>query len=176
MDSGHDALWVLPSVTPTRALRFAHAAPVTDPIFGGKFTGAYVLSSRLVNLAPQAMATAKSGARKVGRLNDEIDDGSVAWDNLPPNGDRPNSIAEDPEWVMLTWPNPVTINGLASLGIGYSAAEVQIYRGPANILPNVAPDSDWKTIQTVSGLRNIYPGVLPVNWIDMGGAVNTLAI
>jgi NHL repeat len=177
VDSAQDALWVLPSVTATRALRFTHVAQVSDPVYGGTFNGAYVLSKRLANLAPQAVATAKSSAQYAGRLNDEKDNGRSVWDNIPSReGDRPKTIAEDPEWLTLTWPLPITINGLASLGTGYSAADVQIYTGRADTHPSLATEDSWKTIRTVSGWKSLYPGILQVHFIDLGRTVTTRAI
>ena len=172
-----DAVWVLPSVMSTRALRFTHVSQPSDRTYSGTFNGAYVLSERLANLAPQAVATARSTPQYAGRLNDEKDNGWGVWDNIPSRqGDRPRTIADDPEWVMLTWPSPVTISGLASLGTGYSAADVQIYAGSADQHPSVAPEADWQTVKTVSGWKSLYPGILPVQWIDLGSPVTTRAI
>ena len=176
VDSGHDALWVLPSVTSTQALRFAHVARVTDPVYGGVFAGAYVLSTRQANLAPQAVATASSGASYVARINGETDNGGDAWDNIRPTGDRPRTIAADPEWVMLTWPNPVTIVGLASIGRGFSAGDVQTYTGPNGAQPSAASGANWKSIKAFSGWKSLYPGILQADWIDFGGQVTTSAI
>ena len=96
MELGQDALWVLPSIVSTRALRFGHVARFADPSYGGTFNGAYVLSSRMVNIAPQAVATAESTSLHAQQLNDESDNG---WDNIPSRGgNRPKTLAEKPEW------------------------------------------------------------------------------
>jgi hypothetical protein len=177
VDGGQDTLWVLPSITATRALRFAHMARVSDPTYGGTFNGAYILSRRFANLASQAMATAKSTARRADRLNDEKDNGWEAWDNIPSDDAvRPKTITEAPEWVMLIWPRPVTISGLASLGTGYSAADVQVYTGPPDTHPRVAMEDDWKTVKVVSGWKSLYPEILQVHWIDLGGPQTTRAV
>ncbi len=171
------ALWVLPSVTPTRALRFSHVSQPADRIYGGNFGSAYVLSGRLANLSPQAVATARSSPEHAGRLNDGIANSWGSWSNLPTDtGGRPKTIADDPEWVMLTWPSPVTVIGLASLGSGFSAADVQIYTGPDNRHPSMATEDDWKTIQSISGWKCLYPCILPVYWTDLGKPVTTQAI
>ena len=175
--SDQDALWVLPSVTSTRALRFTHLARASDHSYGGVFNGAYLLSKRTDNLDPHAVATYKYTSQYPLLLNDEKDNGWSSWSNIAVGeADRPKTIAEDPEWVMLTWQAPVTINGLASLGTGFSAADVQIYTGPAGEVPSLASTSEWKTVQSVSGWKSFYPQILQVHWIDLGGPVTTRAI
>lgn len=174
--ASNDALWVLPPGTVTRALRFSHTAYLTDSSYGGNINGAYVLTTRLVNVSPQAIASARSNSQNAGRLSDETHENKGEWDNIAANDSRQKSVAEDPEWVLLTWPSPVTLAGLASLGSGYSAADIQIYAGPADQHPSIAPDDAWKTIKRVTGWTSLYPNILPVHWIDFGGSVTTRAV
>jgi hypothetical protein len=172
-----EVLWVLPSVTSTRALRFTHVAGVADRVYGGSLGGVYVLSGRFANLSTQAVASARAMPQKVDLIQDEMANGWNAWSNITPlTGDRPKTIAEDPEWVMLTWPTPVALDGLALLDPGFVTAEVQIYTGPNDQPPLMAREADWKTVKTASNLQNLYPGQLPVNWIGFDQSVTTRAI
>jgi hypothetical protein len=172
-----DALWVLPSVVTTRALRFTHVAQPIDHVYGGIFNGAYVLSQRVANLAPQAVVTASSNGPHASRLNDEQDNGWGAWDNLTAiEGQRPRALAEDPEWIMMTWPAPVRVDGLALLGVGFADADVQIYTGPANRHPGLATEDEWKSVKALAGLRNFYPGILPAQFFGLDRAVTTRAV
>ena len=50
-------LWIFPKAATTRALRFTHTAGPVDSRFAGWLGGAYVLSQRMANVAPAAIAT-----------------------------------------------------------------------------------------------------------------------
>ena len=176
-DEFSNTVWVLPSVVSTRALRFTHTAEATDRVYGGRLGGVFLLPDRVANIAPQAIAATRSTPKLAGRLNNEAADSWGAWCNLPSReGERSKTIAEDPEWAMLTWSRPVTIRGLVALGAGFGAAEVQIYTGPKGKHPKEASDADWKTIQSVADLKNHYPISLWPDWISFDQPVTTRAI
>ena len=179
-DEKAQTLWVLPSTISTRAVRITHTAEATDRIYGGRLGGVFLLSERLANVAPQALAAARSTPKFAGRLNDGIYNSWDAWCNISNReGERAKTIAEDPEWVMLTWSRPVTLKGLATLGMGgsgFSAAEVQIYTGPKTKHPKEASEADWKTVQGISDLKSHYPICLWPEWINFDQPVTTRAI
>jgi hypothetical protein len=170
------ALWVLPPGTATRAIRFTHTARLTDADYGAWLGGAYVLSSRVTNLAPQAVASADARPEAAARINDGSNNGFWdAWDN----GQQGAAVAVSPahpECVMLTWPEPVSLGGLCALAPGFRAAEVQAYVGPARRHPREAEPGDWQPIKTCETLTTAYPVALWPNWIDFGRTVTTRAI
>jgi hypothetical protein len=170
-------LWVLPAVTITRALRFTHVAQTVDHSYAGSLAGAAILPDRLVNLAPQAWATASATPQHAGRLIDEINNGGKAWDNIPlRDGNRPQTIAENPEWAMLIWSHPVSLQGLALLGNGFGAVEAQVYAGPPDQHPRTASDANWQTVENAPDLKNHSSSGLGLDWIDFGRPVTTRAV
>lgn len=170
------ALWVLPPGTTTRALRFTHDAAATDREYAGWLGGAALLTGRYANMAPQAFASARANSEKAGRINDGTNNGTWnAWDNGKEGADEVVS-PEHPEWVILTWPKPVSLAGLAGLWAGFGAADAQAYIGPADRHPRDATDADWQTIRSFQGMDSQYPRSLGVNWMDFGQAVTTRAI
>lgn len=179
MDEGEpnsELLWVLPSVVKTRALRFTHNAKPTDRIYGGSMSCLSVLSERFVNLAPESVVTARSNVPHMGRLIDETSNYWGAWGNIDSsNGERTKTIAEDPEWIILTWPEPISLNGVGMWAAGFSSAEVQTYVGPDDKHPSAAGEADWKTHSSVSGLKARYP-VWGVDYFDFEESVTTRAI
>ncbi|MDQ3814783.1 MAG: discoidin domain-containing protein, partial [Armatimonadota bacterium] len=168
-------MWTLPPGTITRALRFTHIAAPTDNTYAGWLGGVFVLSERLANVAPQAVAAASARDEIAAKINNGSNDGTwSAWDNGPEGATV--TIAERPERVMLTWPRPVPLRGLNALGAGFGAVEVQAYTGAADKHPREASESDWKTIKSFDNLDSQYPRALGVNWMDFGEAVTTRAI
>jgi len=168
------ALWVLPNVTQTRALRFTHAAAVTDPNYSGMLGGVYLLSSRFANLAPQASVLTSANASAAPLLIDEKDHSWATWDNGPEflHPVTPTT----PEWIILSWPHPVQLSGLATVWAGFNAADVEIFTGANNIPLQGAPDADWHSIGHPYQLRNQYPLQLGVDWLDFGKTVETRAV
>ena len=78
------AVWVLPPGTTTRALRFTHNAELTDNTYAGCLGAAMVLSQRLANVAPAAVASASNNNDKATLLNNEYAEGwGATWDNAP---------------------------------------------------------------------------------------------
>ncbi len=146
-------LWTLPTAVTTRAIRFTHTAQPNDRSYAGQLAAA-IFPARLANLAPQALATTSASDQNAFRLNDENAINKGIWENISSrDGDRPKTIAENPEWGMLVWPGPVTLQGVALLGNQWAAAEIQAYAGPAAKHPREANESDWKTLQTLSGVK-----------------------
>ena len=163
-------------MTATRPLRFTHTAKLVDAKFSGYLGGAYVLAQRMVNVAPQALASTDANIEAAGRINDENANGTWhAWDNGPRGGVQTVS-PQHPVDVMLIWPRPVTVAGLNALWAGFAAAEVQIFRDATGRQPREAADADWQTIRQWEKLENQYPRGLGVNWLDFGQAVTTRAI
>lgn len=170
------AVWILPPGASTRALRFAHRALSTDQSYAGWLGGAYVLSDRLVNLAPQAAVAVSAESQSADKITNESIDGTwLAWDNGQ-NGAQQVISPEHPEWIMLIWPRPVSLRGLAAIWAGFESADVQAYTGPADRHPREAHPEDWKKVHAYTGLQNMYPGTLGVNWLDFGATITTRAI
>jgi hypothetical protein len=168
------ALWILPPGTVTRALRFSHTAVVADSRYVGMLGAIYLLSSRYANLAPQAAVLTSSNAVAAPLLNDEKNNGWNTWDNGP---DFPRPVtAANPEWIVLSWPQPVTLRGLAALWAGFNAADAQIFAGPENASLKDAPEADWRPVGQPYSLQNLYPLLLDMNWLDFGKTVQTRAV
>jgi hypothetical protein len=174
VDMSSYALWVLPAGTSTRALRFTHVAEVTDASYVGTIGALYLLSDRLANLAPQASIFTSTNSHAAPLLIDEKDGGWATWDNGP---DFAHPITpQHPEWIMLTFPRPVSLRGLAALWAGFNGANTQIYTGPDNIKPQEAPESAWQSIGSGVKLHNQYPRSLGVDWMDFGKTITTRGI
>jgi hypothetical protein len=170
------AVWVLPPGTATRALRFTHEAGITDHSYAGWLGGAMVLSERVVNVAPQAVAGASGNDEAAGRIVNESNDGTwKTWDNGK-EGAAEVVSPEHPQWLMLVWPRPTPLSALGALWAGFAAGEVQVFAGNSAANPVDAPESDWHTVQTFDRLENQYPRTLGMNWIDMSPSVTARAI
>lgn len=169
------ALWTLPPGTTTRAVRFTHTAASTDTSYSGWLGGAYLLTTRLSNVGPQAVAAARANNEKAALINDGSNNGTWgSWDNGGESGEVVS--LQHPEWILLTWPRAVSIRGLNALWAGFGTVEAQTYNGPAARHPSEAVDSDWTTIRTFDAIENQYPRSLGVNWMDFGQLVTTRAI
>jgi hypothetical protein len=171
--AGNYALWVLPSVMQTRAIRFSHVSSPSDATYAGAMGGVYVLSARFSNLATQANVQASANNSVAGKLINDQYDGWHPWDNGPDY--RHTISAAQPEWVVLHWPRPVTLRGLAALWAGFNAADVEVFTGPADAALDAAPESDWRAVGRYT-LSNQYPLQLGVDWFDFGSDVTTRAV
>jgi hypothetical protein len=171
-------IWTLPKATTTQAIRITHTAQPTDKIYAGTLAGFAVLTDRWANISPQGLAFASAADQHAFRLNDEsVQDGNGVWENISPrDGDRPKTIAQDPEWVMLVWPKTVTLGGLALLTNYYGEAQVQSYNGPDGKHPRDAAETDWQTVQTVSGVKPQYPSPLDLQSVSFASPVTTRAL
>jgi hypothetical protein len=174
LDPDSYALWILPPGTETRAVRFTHVAALTDSNYAGMLGGFYLLSGRFANLAPQAKVLVSSNADAAALLIDEKHNAWRTWDNGPDFAHLVSSA--NPEWIVLSWPRPVALCGLATLWAGFNAADAQIFDGPENVAPADAPSSDWRPIGQPYLLRSQYPVPLGVDWLDFGKTVQTRAV
>lgn len=180
VEAGELAIWVLPPATRTRALRFTHVAPSSAASYAGTIGAAFVASERWTNLAAGATATASANTQKAERLNDGQSESDGTWDNISARGSdvpSPSAISStNAPWVMLAWPEPVTLSALAAIKAGVSALEVEAYGGPADRHPRDAVDADWTPAATFTGLRNGYPVPLWPNFLALPKAITARAI
>ncbi|MCW3052383.1 MAG: repeat containing protein, partial [Chthonomonadales bacterium] len=174
------AIWTLPPGTKTRALRFAHAPAPTDKSYAGWLGGAYLLSERMANVAPQALVVTRANPENSERINDSENNHLWgAWDNIPREttslSDRMEPVsATHPEDIHLLWPQSVTLRGLCALWAGFGAVEAQTYVGSGD--PRQAREADWKTLQIYPDIQAQYPRSLGVNWLDFGQSITTRGI
>ena len=169
------ALWTLPPGTSTRALRFSHTSQTADTKYAGWLGGALVLAERVTNIAPQSLIAASSREEEAGKLINSRDEGWKAWDNGK-EGAADAVSAQHPEWLMLVWPQPVSLTGLEAIWAGFSAADVQAYTGPADKHPREAGEAAWSSLTISSIIKNGYPQPLWPNALAFNQAVTTRAI
>jgi hypothetical protein len=168
------ALWLLPPGTKTRALRFTHTATATDQSFAGNLGGVYILADRYANLAPDATIFTSANPSAIHLLTDLKQNGSRTWDNGPAFSHRVSEAA--PEWITLVWRSPVQLRGLTALWAGFDAAETQIFVGPANANPMIAPATQWQPIGSKYSFQNQDPRWFGVDWLDFNKTVTTRAV
>jgi hypothetical protein len=170
------AVWVFPKPVLTRAIRFTHTARPADEHYAGWLGGVFLLGERLSNVAPQAVVTTSARPEAAAKINDQTNNGTWgAWDNGPQGGGAIVS-AEHPVDVVLVWPQPVPLAGLAALWAGFAAADVQAFAGPPGRHPVEAPEADWHGVGHFGGIESQYPRALGVNWLDFGRVVTTRAV
>jgi hypothetical protein len=170
------SVWVFPPGTKTRALRFAHTAQPTDSKYCGWLGGAYILAERMANVAPAAAVHADANNEAIGKINDESNNGGWSgWDN-DAGENAPIVSPRHPVHVVLAWPAPVHVAGLAALGGGFGDADVQIYRGPADRHPSEAAEGDWITVKHWQNVGDPYPLALGPGWLDLGKSYTTRGV
>jgi len=173
-------LWTLPPGVKTRAIRFTHFAQPADESYAAHLGGVMVLADRLTNLAPLAYATAGSNQKHVAKIINGAHDQWGEWDNVDgrtaTDSDRPVISEDNPEWLMLTWPQAVKIDRLIPLWVGFGTAEVLAYTGPESRHPREADDDDWQSVGIYRGLENGYPTRLWPNAMVFPKPVETRAI
>ena len=168
-------VWVLPPGTKTRALRFTITMGPMERQFIGWLGGIYLLSDRMVNLAPQAIPFTKDNDEKSQLIANDNDEGFGAWSNF--NTSTTEVVSpEHPAIITLIWPKDTTLTSLSAFGCGFRAATVQEYVGPATMHPREATEADWKTIKTYDGIENKYPRPLSINAMEFDKPVTTRAI
>ncbi len=174
------ALWVFPAGTTARALRFSHEAEPADPVYDGWLGGAVVLQERLINLAAQAIPAASADQKHANLLNNGLRDGWGSWQNVEENSPSLETLplvsAEQAEWILLTWAEPVDLDGVAALWAGFGAAEIQAYRCPDERHPRDASSQDWETVKSVAGFECGYPVSLWPNVFAFDETVQTRAL
>jgi hypothetical protein len=169
-------VWSLPPGTATRALRFTHVADPADQDPSGWLGGVWLLVDRVTNVAPQATAVASGGEEKTPRLNDETNNRLWgAWDNGEQGAALPVS-PEHPAIVTLLWPRPVKLSGVCLIWAGFTAADVSVLEGPADLTPKTAPASAWKPVAASTTIVPFYPLPIAPNWLDFGRTVETRAL
>ncbi len=173
--AGDYGLWVLPPGTRTRALRFTHTVEPTDRETFGWLGGLMVLPQRVANVAPQAVVAASALPEAAGKVVDGSHNNWATWENGPDGAARVIS-AEQPEWLILAWPQPRKLSGLAFLWNGFAAAEIEAFAGEANAPLAAAPATDWTRVAAPEGLVTWYPHALGPNWVEFGKPVETRAI
>ncbi|MGE9291077.1 MAG: hypothetical protein ACQKBT_08810 [Puniceicoccales bacterium] len=173
-------LWVLPPETATRALRFTRHANPADPSYKGTIGGILVFSERLLNLAPYAQVSASSDNRHADKLNNETYDGWKSWESAQLDEllleKAPVVSTNHPEWIVLNWAEPVSLNGLATIWTGFGAMDVEKYSGSNDIHPRDASDQDWSPIQSFEGFSSGYPTALWPHFFLFDQPVQTHAI
>lgn len=177
--AGEYALWVFPSGIQTRAIRFSHTSVPTDGNYAGTLIGALVMKERLNNIAPLAIPSARSNSEHANELVNGRSDNWNTWDNRGARevitSETSVITADHPEWLLLTWPQPVKISGLCTLWSGFSTATVEAYTGPADKHPRDATDKEWQKIADYSGAIGIFGNLWP-NRLDFGHTVTTRAL
>ena len=73
------------------------------------------------------MVLTSSNTLSAHLLIDEQYNKWLTWDNGP-DFSHPVSKA-NPEWIVLSWPHPIPVAGLAALWAGFNAADVQTFAG-----------------------------------------------
>jgi hypothetical protein len=158
-------LWVLPPGSTTRALRFSHQPEASDNELAGKIGGIYLLTGRYANVAPQGRIAVSAEATKAARLNNGVDDNWGLWSNGD-NGAEQVVSPEHPADIVLAFPAPVALRGLATWACG--ASEASVFALPkAGMVPRF-DDSAWKLVREARDLVDWYPLNLRTSWIDFG--------
>lgn len=175
VDPDQNAIWNLPKGTKTRAIRFTHTPQLSDAKFGGRLGGALIMAERVINVAPLALSATRANHESAAKINNDIVEGWLAWDNGKTGADRIIS-PENPEWLMLVWPRAVSLSGLEAIWAGFSKAEAQVYAGPADKHPRDAREAEWKTLKSFGEVKNGYPTALWPNAMPFGEIVSTRAV
>lgn len=154
VDNEGYALWVLPEKMKTRALRFSHVPQAGDREMAGWLGGAWILDSRLGNVAPQSVVQSVARDDVSAKLVDESNNRQwQTWDNGEKGAVQPIS-AEHPEFVTLNWPKPVALDGICLLWTGFAEVEVETLAG-----------GNWKRVASRDGMDSLYPLALGPHWI-----------
>ena len=83
----------------------------------------------------------------------------------------------NPEHLLLMWPGPVILRGIALFWAGFSEAEVQAFTGPETRQSSRRGGGDWATVANLSGYNppNRYSENF-LTWLDFGEPVATRAL
>ncbi len=156
------ALWTLPSIVETRALRFSHFSEVGVSQMDANLGGVMVLSKRWASFSPLAFATSRSNNSSVRKIINGADDGWGAWENIKADkaSQRDLVSADNAEWITLVWPSPIPLGAIMTAWTGFQSADVQVYDGPDNIHPLDAEESAWRTVATPNDFISGYPVAL----------------
>lgn len=160
------ALWVLPSGTKTRALRFSHTPRPGDRELAGWLGGVWLLGGRYGNIAQALVQSAARDDVSV-RLVDESNNRQwQTWENAEKGAAQVIS-PRAPEFVTLTWPRPVALTGICLLWTGFAAVEVEAFRGPDGANVREAPATSWQRIASRADMDALYPLPLGAHWLAL---------
>lgn len=170
------AIWILPAGTRTRALRFSHTPSAGDEEMAGWLGGVWMLGQRLGNVAPQAVVQSVARDDVSARLVDLSNNRTwLTWQNGE-EGAPLRVSPEHPQVVTLAWPQPVALGGICLLWTGFSAVQVDAFRGDAAENLGEAADSRWQQVGTRSDMDAWYPMALGPNWVPFEQPVTTRAL
>ncbi len=173
---GAYAVWVLPTGTSTRALRFSHRPAAADKENAGVLGGAWLLPQRLANVAPQALAQSVARDDISARLIDESHNGTwQTWENAEQGRALPVT-SEHPEVITLTWPSKVSLSGVCLLWTGFPAAEVETFSGGETENVAHAAEASWQRVGSAEKLETYYPVQLGPHWLAFAKPVVTRAL
>ncbi|MES2595948.1 MAG: hypothetical protein V4662_11460 [Verrucomicrobiota bacterium] len=173
---GNYGLWVLPSGTQTRALRFSHQPAPGDREMMGVLNGMWLMEERMANVAPQALVQSRACDDVSAKVVDESSNRLwQAWDNGE-NGAALAISADHPEFMTLTWPKAVTMRDVCLLWTGFQSCEIDAFTGADDASIPEAPDVSWKRVGKGERLEALYPMPLSPQWIPLEGAVTTRAL
>ena len=170
------AMWVLPTGTVTRALRFSHSPAAGDREMAGWLGGVWVNEERLGNVAPQGLVQSVARDDVSVKIVDESNNGTWgAWSNGEQGAAVPVS-PEHPEIVTLTWPKAVRLSGVCLLWTGFSAVQIDAFIGGDNENVRQAANSKWRLAGERSDMSALYPMGLGANWVRFDKPVKTRAL
>lgn len=173
---GSYGLWVLPSGTKTRALRFSHSPAPGDREMAGVLGGVWLLPERLGNLAPQALVQSRARDDASAKITDESHNKTwQAWDN----GEEGAALAvspEHPEIITLTWTKAVTLQEICLLWTGFQSCEIDSFTGTDDASIAEAPAAGWRPVGKGTKLSALYPLPLGPQWIRLDEKVTTRAL
>lgn len=170
------ALWVLPEGTKTRALRFSHSPKPGDREMAGWLGGVWINERRLGNVAPQALVQSVARDDASAKLVDESNNRQwQAWDNGEKGATLPIS-PEHPEFVTLTWPQAVRLDGICLLWTGFADVDVETFTGAERESVREAADSNWQRVASNRDMDALYPMALGPHWIGFDKTTTTRAL
>ncbi|HVJ45518.1 MAG TPA: hypothetical protein VM511_03965, partial [Luteolibacter sp.] len=126
-----------------------------------------------------ATAGASTNNQDANRIINGSHDAWNAWQNQE-KGKAPENApvisAEHPEFVTLTWREPVSLDGLVAIWAGIATAEIHAFQGPESHNPKDAPEADWTPVASYEGIRHDYATQFWPNLLKFPKTVKTRAI
>ena len=173
------SIWVFPAGTQTRAIRFSHHPNITDDNYAGMLSGLFVSEKRFFNIANQAQIRTSTNTQHLSLLTNEKNDSWMAWDNSGHFDNKSGVVSiiskDNPEWIILKWPQPVSLCGLAAIATGFSTSDVQFYSGNTNGKIDFYNESNWQTIKKYDRIMADFSQFRP-NILDFGQTILTTAV
>ena len=145
------------------------------PVIESWLGGVWILESRLGNVAPQALSQSVERDDISAMLVDESNNRTWGAWHIGEQGAVLPISPEHPEFITLTWPKSVTLDGLCLLWTGFSEVEVEAYLGKDNENIREAADSSWRRVASRSGMDSLYPLALGLQWIGFEKTTSTRA-